>query len=525
MFLNKIKLLAKELLFNYKLSSEEADFINLNKKFWNLKSENSVGVLVEGFLDSPTSIVEKSRLANAVKEVLGLESKVIIRGLREGASNVAPIYRSFGFSVFHCWWLNYINPFVLFPALRLYAYIFLTIKNGEKLVNLSVEGILVGDLIYDSLIRNIPNSYTVESLNIIKHSRIIFRSAVFYYANKNLLKLNKIQAVVTSHNVYVEYGLLCRQAHKAGAIILLKDMNVYKLYTQKMNVNEHFLKVSNSVIEYEYVNSDLKKERNYYLSRVTGVSKQIDVQNAYKNKREYTINESLSLHHSFTKNKKCIFVMAHAFSDAPHVGEGILFKDYYDFLVKTLIKLNSNSNINCFVKSHPSSYMWGEKGAVEKIVDSNDLDNICILPSDYNTSSIINVADVVVTVKGTAGIEFSCAGIPAVIAGKSYYHGFGICCEPESLNEFYDLLNNIHLIDKLDSTKIRKALIVLYNSFNRLYKSKVLPEVQICPGDDYNSLYKEKFLEMSNNLRNGIAIKDDFYALVIKELSSEFYES
>lgn len=32
--------------------------------------------------------------------------------------------------------------------------------------------------------------------------------------------------------------------------------------------------------------------------------------------------------------------MSHAFSDAPHVGEGLLFKDYYDFLVKTLIHLN-----------------------------------------------------------------------------------------------------------------------------------------------------------------------------------------
>ncbi|MNU70788.1 hypothetical protein D3C71_602000 [compost metagenome] len=161
--------------------------------------------------------------------------------------------------------------------------------------------------------------------------------------------------------------------------------------------------------------------------------------------------------------------------------------------------------------------MWGEKGGVEAIVEKNKLNHVCILPMDYNTNSIIDIADVIVTAKGTAGLEFSCAGIPAITAGKGYYHGFGICFEPESVSEFYKMLSEIKNIKRLDDDKIRKALIVLYHSFNNLFHSDVLPKVQIRPGDNYQLLYRGKFAEMVFNMENGILMKDDFYYMVLSD--------
>jgi hypothetical protein len=512
------------LFFRYKISPEELEFIRLNKKNWNINHAKDIGVLVEGFLDSPTSIVEKSRLANAAREVTGLDVKVIVRGFKKQASNVVPIYESFGLIKFYFWWRNYLNPFILFPSFLSFIYIFIAIKDGEKLVNYKKGNVLIGDLIYDSLIRNIPRSYTVNRLSVFKHGRLIFRSMVFYFGNKKLLNDSDIKVVVTSHNVYAEYGMLCRQAHSKGAIVLLKDMDVYKVYGRKSNITEHFLKIDNGQIAYEYKHSDLVKEKDYFQSRVLGLSDQIDVKNAYKDKRVYTAEETVQLHDGFSASKKSIFVMAHAFSDAPHVGEGLLFKDYYDFLEKTLIKLNLNKNINCFVKSHPSSYMWSESGAVEEIIKNNGLFNISVLPSDFSTASIIDMADVIVTAKGTAGLEFSCAGIPAITAGKGYYHGFGICHEPETIDIYYQLLSNCQELKRLDRTKMRLALIVLYQSFNRLFHSDILPAVQIRPGDDYHALFKSKFDEMNGKIKRNITMKDDFYFLVKEDVKRAMNE-
>lgn len=519
----KLYTIIKETFRSYNLSDEENNFISLNKKNWHARN-GTTGILIEGFLDSPTSIVEKSRLANAASDATDLNVLVIVRGFYKWSSNVLPIYKSFGFSQYFFWWRNYLNPFLVLPSLCSAFYIFQRLRDGHSLVSYMKDGILIGDLIYDTLIRYIPNSYTVDKLSFLKHSRLILRSMLFYYANKRLLSKNNIKVLVTSHNVYAEFGMLCRQAHKLGALVLLKDMDVFKIYSQDMNVNEHFLKPKVDVVDNLYLQSNLSKERKYFQARLNGELAQIDVKNAYQNKKKYNKEASIRLNSAFELSKKNIFVFAHAFSDAPHVGEGLLFKDYYDFLKKTLIKLNENTNINCFVKAHPSSYMWGESGGVEGIIKENGLLNVCILPNDYNTNSIIDVADVIITAKGTAGLEFSCAGIPAITAGKGYYHGFGICHEPDSINEYFDLLADCEKLQKLNEKIIRKALIVLFQSFNMRYHSPILPKNQILPGDDYHTLFREKFSEMVKNFEKGISIKDDFYNLVVNDVKKAFSE-
>lgn len=65
--------------------------------------------------------------------------------------------------------------------------------------------------------------------------------------------------------------------------------------------------------------------------------------------------------------------------------------------------------------------------------------------------------------------------------------------------------------------RFRKALIVLYHSFNNLFHSDVLPKVQIRPGDNYQLLYRGKFAEMVFNMENGILMKDDFYYMVLSD--------
>ncbi|MGO2331402.1 MAG: hypothetical protein ACTH59_07210 [Pseudoalteromonas nigrifaciens] len=524
MIAGKLFKLLKTTFLPYRLSNEEKSFTELNQNIWLSKSTQDAGILVEGFLDSPTSIVEKSRLANAARDVTGLGVKVIVRGLLEKPSNVVPIYKSFGFGDYAYWWRNYINPFVIVPAVFSFFHLLFVIRSGNALVDYKKNNILIGDLIYDSLIRNIPNSYTVKKISIFKHGRILIRSMFFFYGNKRVLKNGNVKILVTSHNVYAEYGMLCRQAHSGGALILLKDMDVYKLYTQSMNVNEHFLKVDSKIIDEMFESSSLEDEKAYYNSRVLGLSEQVDIKNAYKNKKTYTKYETVALQLGFDLNKKNVFVMAHAFSDAPHVGEELLFRDYYDFLEKTLIELNSNFHINCFVKAHPSSYMWGEKGGVEEIVENNNLTNVCIVPSNYNTNSIIDIADVIITAKGTAGLEFSCAGIPAITAGKGYYHGFGICHEPNCISDYYLLLSKCHDLKRLDECVVRKALIVLYQSFNRLFHSDVLPAVQMRPGDDYQALFRSKYQEIVTNMHRKKQMKDEFYSMVVEDLTRALNE-
>ncbi|EJF1849996.1 hypothetical protein LSA40_004548, partial [Escherichia coli] len=245
---------------------------------------------------------------------------------------------------------------------------------------------------------------------------------------------------------------------------------------------------------------------------------QIDVKNAYQNKKKYSIEQLKSIYPKVDIRKKNVVVMSHAFSDSPHVGEGLLFNDYYDFLEKTLIRLNKNRNINCFVKAHPSSYMWNEKGGVESLIEANQLDNIYMMPVDLNTNSIADFADSIVTAKGTAGLEFSCLGIPAVTAGKGYYAGFGITLEPESVQSYYNILDSISGLVKLDDEVRKRALVLLYMVSLSRRHSDILPKQHIMPHENYNDVYLSKYQEIIANIENNIPMRDGFYEEVIQDV-------
>ena len=51
---------------------------------------------------------------------------------------------------------------------------------------------------------------------------------------------------------------------------------------------------------------------------------------------------------------------------------------------------------------------------------------------------------------GTAGVEFAALGvIPSILAGVTYYSGFGFTIEPKNRDEYFRTLNSIEKIGRL----------------------------------------------------------------------------
>lgn len=505
----------------YKQNIVEKAFIDANKDFWLSKKAKTTSeyCIVEGHVACPASIIDKARIAKAIEEVTGAIPVVYIRGFYLNGSNVAHIYNSFNINNYYMWWRGFLDPKVFMSSLFTTIKTMYTCRDGESLIDLVYKDVHVGDLIYDTLIRFRPNSYTVNKLSA-GHFRLIFRAFLTFNNNERLIARYKPKYLVTSHNVYAEFGMLPRQIKKrTNGNIFLKDIYAYKCYGRDTNIKEHFLKpeltdFENKISSVEYITAAQK----YFTLRMSGNIDQIDVKNAFTDKKKYNINELKKINNRIDINKKNIVVMSHAFSDAPHVGEGLLFKDYYDFLEKTLIHLNSNSSINCFVKAHPSSYMWNEKGGVEALLEKHQLTNIYIMPNDLNTNSIADFADCIVTAKGTAALEFSCLGIPAITAGKGYYAGFGITSEPDSVNKYYEMLDNSAHLERLDNDTQSRALVLLYIVAQNRKHSKILPASHILPGENFDEIYLSKYQEVIDNIANGEVMKDDFYSTIKKDV-------
>lgn len=517
--------IARSIALPHARSTEEYDFVKENSKYWHRPHTTDYGraaILVETALSTPASLFEKFLIAKTIEQKTDATVVAILNTAYPKASSAYFVAESFGVSRYICWWRGYANPWLVARSIAQTLFLILVKRTGRSLLDLKIDGIHIGDLVYDTLIRYRPDHYTVGKLGIRPHFRLLFRAVFNFHSSQMLFRRLKVQAVVTSHNVYAEFGILCRIAHWHGASIFLKDMDVFRHYDAHANVYDHFLRITPEELEGAMSDPSLiATAEDYFNRRLSGTIDQVDLNNAYVNKKIYDKAELLALIGADTA-KKTVFVLAHAFSDAPHVGGRLAFDDYYDWLRQTLAQLSQNKNINVIVKPHPSSYMWGERGVVEVILEQLETTNIFITPNDFNTLSIKVLADCVVTARGTAGLEYSGFGIPAVICGEGYYSGFGIALERIDRDAYFKELDRIASVQPLPETISQRARVLLYLTFAKLSRSTLAPARHIYPGDDATTLIPQHFSEISANLRARGLVRDDFMINVEKAIDRAF---
>ena len=150
-------------------------------------------------------------------------------------------------------------------------------------------------------------------------------------------------------------------------------------------------------------------------------------------------------------------MLAHVFSDAPILAPACCTPTTTSLLA-TLRACAQVSGVQWVVKPHPSASLYGEDGMVEKMVGDAGARNVVVCPRDLNTRSLCDCADALVTVHGTAGLEFACLGIPTVLAGRPFYRGFGFTIEPATLEEYGFALAGLAKAVPLSEERKQRAL-------------------------------------------------------------------
>src|SRR5690606_14337515 len=87
-----------------------------------------------------------------------------------------------------------------------------------------------------------------------------------------------------------------------------------------------------------------------------------------------------------------------------------------------------------------------------------DAPNIYMCPTDLNTRSLGDCADVILTVHGTVGLEYACLGVPTILAGTPFYAGFGFTHEPKSVEAYNTMVKNAAALECLSVEQTSLAL-------------------------------------------------------------------
>lgn len=160
-------------------------------------------------------------------------------------------------------------------------------------------------------------------------------------------------------------------------------------------------------------------------------------------------------------------------------GENI-FVDYLTWLVKVL-ELSAKANIKFVCKLHPD-LMWKAKrlaqgfdhlGFITTKLEELGAENIIILSPETNISpiSLIRNSKAVLTVRGTAGLEAACYGVPTMTAGSGRYSSFGFTLDSETEEDFTNNFQKINKLEKLTESQMITARKLAY----RIFFQKPLP--------------------------------------------------
>lgn len=356
------------------------------------------------------------------------------------------------------------------------------IRDKSDLVDLTIDGVWVGDLIYDSFLRE----KTLPTLNIgseefLEHLQKSFEIFIFW---RDYFVKNKVASIIVSHCVYTLAIPLRIAVSKNIPAYQASLTHLYRLskeecfaYNDFFHFHKHFTRLPISVQSLGLEKAQRQIERRF--------SGEVGVNMAYSKKSAFT-NE---VHENLIKksSRKKILVATHCFFDSPHPYGKNLFPDCYEWLY-FLGKMSKETDYDWYIKTHPD-FIPANKGIIEEFIQKNP--KFVFLPPNASHHQIIKEGiDVALTIYGTIGFEYAALGVPVINASLCNPHiAYNFNIHPKTIEEYKDLIVDLENLNfKIDQQEVYQYYFMrhLYNTEN-IFFDNYAKEVEKLGG------YKEQF--------------------------------
>ena len=167
--------------------------------------------------------------------------------------NFFGVYKSFGTKKFI---FPEANDKILKLALKSFQKFKNKVKNLKDLENFKIKKVHVGDLLYDTYLKNNYNLEPTIDLESKKFLDFVYDFLILFEHWDNYFKTNKVKAIISSHAVYV-MGLILRigQKYKSKSYVLTHD----QLWQINKKQPRQFYEVNNFRKIFRKLNKPFKK--------------------------------------------------------------------------------------------------------------------------------------------------------------------------------------------------------------------------------------------------------------------------
>jgi hypothetical protein len=146
-------------------------------------------------------------------------------------------------------------------------------------------------------------------------------------------------------------------------------------------------------------------------------------------------------------DRPVVLLATNVLGDSLTLDRQVFSRTMADWIEKSLNYFSDRKDVQLIIRVHPGETLTHGTSMVDVV--KNELSDIpdhihLILPEEkINTYDILDIADLGLVYTTTVGLEMAMRGIPVVVAGETHYRDRGFTCDPNSWNEYVEILNTL----------------------------------------------------------------------------------
>jgi hypothetical protein len=412
-----------------------AAFIVHNKKNWKDYESATEGEILFEVNSMHSAIISYSYLANILSKKYNAKIKGYVlrkpgRWKQYLSFAIQKVFKSF--NIREIIYIDFTRS-QLKERDRLFNEIYPDLKTKKDVEDLSIEGTLIGDLIYDSHLKK--NKVPTVNIKHLSFQESLKQSLGIYIFWRDYFDIHDVKAVNVSHCVYnnaiilriaIQRNIPAYQINATHAYYLTKE-NLWA-YDDFYYFPEEFNKLSFEEQRIGLIEAKKRLEKRF--AGEVGVDMNYSKKSAYtRNNNDKVLSESPQLK---------IFVAPHCFFDSPHPYGVSLFTDFYEWLT-FLGKISEKTDYDWYIKTHPD-FLPVNIPIIEEFI--NKYPKFTLIPAKTSHHQIIGEGiDFVLTVHGTIGFEYAALGVPVINASTCNPHiAYNFNFHPKTVEEYEKIL-------------------------------------------------------------------------------------
>jgi hypothetical protein len=374
------------------------------------------------------------------------------------------VYRSFGTTDFLT---IEISDTQRQQANHIYAEVASQMGDKWDIEALTIHGIWVGDLIYDTYLARF-NKPTIDKSNP-EFQDFLLESIELFVFWEDYLDTHDVRAINVSHCVYniamplrlgVERNIPVFQANVTHVYRMSKKN--YFAYNDFFYFRERFAALPEDVRVAGIEEAKRRIERRF--------AGEVGVDMAYSTKSAYGATRHLGLLRESPRKK--ILIATHCFFDSPHGYGNNIFPDFYEWL-DFLGKMSEVTDYDWYIKTHPD-YLPGTMEIIESFIAKYP--KLELLPSNASHHQIIAEGiDVALTVNGTIAFEYAALGIPVINNSLNNPHvAYHFNLHSKDVEDYRRLLLGLDVLDfNIDKQQVYEYYFMrfMYNTEDLFFDS------------------------------------------------------